>query len=192
MMKINILLNAVSVVDPDPSSCGSEMILKKNYSEKLVKFNNVSNKNAQFKNINSILLKNFYSSQWTTHRVHILLKEGNPISLVFQNIDPPSPSLPGGESVLPPQQRGVHTRLAERGMGGSIFWKTREIGLPSYSKICTLWSNLTNLQGRNAKVKFMSRIIEQIKQDLDPDTKKSFRIYNLNAVTPLINFHSAS
>ncbi len=26
------------------------------------------------------------------------------------------------------------------GDGGSIFWKTREIGLPSYSKICTLWS----------------------------------------------------
>ncbi len=25
------------------------------------------------------------------------------------------------------------------GDGGSIFWKTREIGLPSYSKICTLW-----------------------------------------------------
>jgi hypothetical protein len=24
-------------------------------------------------------------------------------------------------------------------MGGSIVWKTREIGLPSYSKICTLW-----------------------------------------------------
>jgi hypothetical protein len=24
--------------------------------------------------------------------------------------------------------------------GGSIFWKTREIGLPSYSKICTLCS----------------------------------------------------
>jgi len=24
------------------------------------------------------------------------------------------------------------------GDGGSIFWKTREIGLPSYSKICTL------------------------------------------------------
>jgi hypothetical protein len=22
------------------------------------------------------------------------------------------------------------------GAGGSIFWKTREIGLPSYSKIC--------------------------------------------------------
>jgi hypothetical protein len=26
------------------------------------------------------------------------------------------------------------------GEGGSIFWKTREIGLPSYSKICTLCS----------------------------------------------------
>ncbi len=25
------------------------------------------------------------------------------------------------------------------GGGGSIFWKTREIGLPSYSKKCTLW-----------------------------------------------------
>ncbi len=25
------------------------------------------------------------------------------------------------------------------GEGGSIFWKTREIGFPSYSKICTLW-----------------------------------------------------
>jgi hypothetical protein len=25
------------------------------------------------------------------------------------------------------------------GGGGSIFWKTREIGLSSYSKICTLW-----------------------------------------------------
>jgi hypothetical protein len=71
------------------------------------------------------------------HRVHILLYMGNLISLVFQNIDPPSPS-PPGESVLPLQQRrGVHTRRAERGMGGSIFWKTREIGLPSYSKICT-------------------------------------------------------
>jgi hypothetical protein len=46
---------------------------------------------------------------------------GNPISLVFQNIDPPSPS-PPGESVLPPQhRRGVHTRRAERGMGGQYF-----------------------------------------------------------------------
>ncbi len=31
------------------------------------------------------------------------------------------------------------------GDGGSIFWKTREIGLPSYSKICTLCSALSAL-----------------------------------------------
>ncbi len=29
------------------------------------------------------------------------------------------------------------------GDGGSTFWKTREIGLPSYSKICTLWCYLS-------------------------------------------------
>ncbi len=38
----------------------------------------------------------------------------------------------------PPLLR-VEDRLAgRRGDGGSIFWKTREIGLPSYSKICSL------------------------------------------------------
>ncbi len=31
------------------------------------------------------------------------------------------------------------------GWGGSIFWKTREIGLPSYSKICTLCFHLSTL-----------------------------------------------
>ena len=36
-----------------------------------------------------------------------------------------------GDCVLPPQQRReLHTRWAERGWG-SIFWKTRDIGLPS-------------------------------------------------------------
>ncbi len=60
------------------------------------------------------------------HRVHILLKEGNPNSLVFQNIDPPSPS-PPGESVLPPQQRrGVHTRRAEREWGVNILEDERD------------------------------------------------------------------
>ncbi len=55
------------------------------------------------------------------------------MSCVFQNIDPPTPS-PPGECVLTPQQRrGVHTRRAERGVGGSIFWKTQDIGLASYS-----------------------------------------------------------
>jgi hypothetical protein len=57
----------------------------------------------------------------TAHRVHILLYEGNPISLVFQNIDPPSPSPPG--ECLPPAfvTGGGQTRRAERGMGGQYF-----------------------------------------------------------------------
>jgi hypothetical protein len=50
------------------------------------------------------------------------------LCLVFQNIDPPSPS-PPGECVLPPTKA-----WGTQGDGGSIFWKTREIGLPSYSK----------------------------------------------------------
>ncbi len=62
------------------------------------------------------------------------------MSLVFQNIDPPSPSLLG-EFVLPPPNKGgggggvggTHSPGGE-GDEGSIFWKTREIGLPSYSK----------------------------------------------------------
>ncbi len=37
------------------------------------------------------------------------------------------------------------------GDGESIFWKTREIGLPSYSKICTLW-----LQGKMCKNKLVT------------------------------------
>jgi hypothetical protein len=55
------------------------------------------------------------------------------MSLVFQNIDPPPPS-PTGECVLRPQQRrgGTHSPGGEGG-GGSIFWKSRDIGLPSYS-----------------------------------------------------------
>ncbi len=45
------------------------------------------------------------------------------MSLVFQNINPPPPSLGEGEDTL----------AGRRGGGGSIFWKTRDIGLPYYS-----------------------------------------------------------
>ncbi len=38
------------------------------------------------------------------------------------------------------------------GDGGSIFWKTREIGSPSYSKICTLWSCRTDIHFINILV----------------------------------------
>ncbi len=45
---------------------------------------------------------------------------------------PPSPS-PPGECVLPPNKGGGTHSPGGEGDGGSIFWKTREIGLPSYS-----------------------------------------------------------
>ncbi len=56
----------------------------------------------------------------------LLLQEGNPMSLVFQNIDPPLPSPPGECVPVPPPllgwgRGGAHTRLAERGMGGQYF-----------------------------------------------------------------------
>jgi hypothetical protein len=58
------------------------------------------------------------------------------MSLVFQNIYSPPPS-PPGECVLPlphppTKAGGTHSPGGEGG-GGSIFWKTRDIGLPSYS-----------------------------------------------------------
>jgi hypothetical protein len=40
------------------------------------------------------------------------------MSLVFQNIDPPPPLSARRECPPPQQRRGVHTRRAERGMGG--------------------------------------------------------------------------
>jgi hypothetical protein len=49
--------------------------------------------------------------------VERLLQEANPISLVFQNIEPPSPSLPG-KCVLPPQQRRGYTLARRRGGWG--------------------------------------------------------------------------
>ncbi len=60
------------------------------------------------------------------------------MSLVFQNIDhPPTPSPPGEWSVYPCLCWGggrgrTHSPGGEEG-GGSIFWKTRDIGLPSFS-----------------------------------------------------------
>ncbi len=72
------------------------------------------------------------------HKAFTSVKE-NPLSGVFQNIEPP-PSSPS-ECVLPPHQsRGVKTRRAVRGVGGgSIFWKTPDIGLSSYSIISSSW-----------------------------------------------------
>jgi hypothetical protein len=42
---------------------------------------------------------------------------------------------------------GGQTRRAERGDGGSIFWKTREIGLPSYNDLSTGYPHHTITAG---------------------------------------------
>ncbi len=56
----------------------------------------------------------------TRGRREIILKEANPMSGVFQNIDPPSPS-PSGECVPPAfGAGGGHTRWVERGVGVNI------------------------------------------------------------------------
>ncbi len=51
---------------------------------------------------------------------------------------PPTPS-PSSECVLPPHQRRGYTLAGRSGGGGSIFWKTPDIGLASYS-IIPLWA----------------------------------------------------
>jgi hypothetical protein len=57
------------------------------------------------------------------------------MSLVFQNIDPPPPFPPGECVPFCWGGGGGRTHLpgGEGSGGGSIFWKTRDIGLPSYS-----------------------------------------------------------
>jgi hypothetical protein len=71
------------------------------------------------------------------------------MSLVFQNIDAPPPS-PPSECVLPPQQRrGVHTRWAERGVGGVNILEERDTGLPSYSNnlsMCKIYIHMHNIR----------------------------------------------
>jgi hypothetical protein len=60
------------------------------------------------------------------------------MSLVFQNIDLPPTPLSARQVCPPPpppppnEGRGTHSPGGEGG-GGSIFWKTRDIGLASYS-----------------------------------------------------------
>jgi hypothetical protein len=76
-----------------------------------------------------------------THKL-LTYVEYRAVSSVFQNIDPP-PTSPPSECVLTPhQRRRVHTRQAVRGVGGSIFWKTPDNGLASYS-IISLWYDST-------------------------------------------------
>jgi hypothetical protein len=64
------------------------------------------------------------------------------MSLVFQNIDSPPPS-PPGECVPPRLCCGGRTDSpGGEGDGGSIFWKMRDIGLPSYSNNISTHCNI--------------------------------------------------
>jgi hypothetical protein len=65
-------------------------------------------------------------SRLKPHKV-LTYVEDRAVYRVFQNIDPPQPFLHPASVSSPP-----HTRRAVR---GSIFWKTRDIGLASYSII---------------------------------------------------------
>jgi hypothetical protein len=61
---------------------------------------------------------------------------------VFQSIDPPPPPPPPP----PPRRGGWGVNRAERGVGGSIFWKTSDTAL--YSKcVSTLWGTVSYLSG---------------------------------------------
>jgi hypothetical protein len=76
------------------------------------------------------------------HRREIIYCKRTILSLSSSKILTPHPTLRLASVSSPPTKAGVtHSPGGEGdGGGGSIFWKTREIGLPSYSKICTLWS----------------------------------------------------
>jgi hypothetical protein len=50
------------------------------------------------------------------------------MSCAFQNVDPPPPSPPGECAFV---AGGGLTRRVERGVGGSIFWKTQDTALHS-------------------------------------------------------------
>ena len=63
------------------------------------------------------------------------------MSCVFQNIDPHLPLRPANV-YPPPLLRGEDTLAGRRGGGGSIFWKTRDIGLASYSNNLSTYSSV--------------------------------------------------
>ncbi len=76
----------------------------------------------------------------------------------------PHPPLPLTSLSSPRNKGGGYTlagRTGGEGDGGSIFWKTREIGLSSYSKICTLWvKGLTRRQWKGDSGETRGRMFE--------------------------------
>ncbi len=81
-----------------------------------------------------------YKQRDCLHRREIILKEANPMSCVFQNIDPPPTHRPANVTVYPFGAGGEDTLAGWKGGGGSIFWKTPDTALYSthkYFVVCT-------------------------------------------------------
>ncbi len=74
-----------------------------------------------------------YISLCCTHKVLTYVEYRN-VSGVFQNIDPHPPLHPASVSFPRTKGGGTHSPGGE-GRGGSIFWKTPDIGLACYSII---------------------------------------------------------
>jgi hypothetical protein len=70
--------------------------------------------------------------------------------------------------VLGPTPLGRTDSPGGEGDGGSIFWKTREIGLPSYSKICTLWFRVSNNTAEHRFAKRNLKILFSRAKNLQP------------------------
>ncbi len=79
--------------------------------------------------------KKFLKERYVLHKVLTYI-EYRAVFGVFRTIDPPTPPCLPLASVSSPRTKGGGYTLAERwGGGGSIFWKTPDIGLATYSII---------------------------------------------------------
>ncbi len=81
-------------------------------------------KKKHLKNNNNIISQ--AKKQMLEHRVHILLWEGNPISLAFQNIDPPIPLSARRVCVSPAFVAGEDRLAGRRGGWGGQYFGRRE------------------------------------------------------------------
>jgi hypothetical protein len=84
-----------------------------------------------FKACNFVPLSSNCDELFHNHHKVLTYVEYRAVSDVFQNIDPPTLLHPASASSPHTKGGGVITRREVRG-GGSIFWKTPDIGLASY------------------------------------------------------------
>jgi hypothetical protein len=80
------------------------------------------------------LVKHTEKKYITPERREIIYSKMAILSLSSSKILTPRPPLRLASVSSPPTKAGGTHSLGGEGGGGSIFWKTSEIGLPSYSK----------------------------------------------------------